>query len=144
MPCFLAALHRLDGDVGGGLGEGGEDAAGVEPAHAERPEEVLPVDVARLQLAGGGVAAVGHAHGAADAEAALGEVEAVADGAADAVVGPPLDEVGVHAALQDEVFDQVADLVVGEGGDDGGLAGRSSSAGRGRRCIRRRLPRPGN
>jgi hypothetical protein len=57
--------------------------------------------------------------GAADAEAALGEIEAVADGAADAVVLAPLDEVGRDAALHDEVLDEVPDLVVDEGGADG-------------------------
>src|SRR5690606_5502203 len=49
--------------------------------------------------------------------APLGEVEAVADLAPDAVVFLPLDETGVHAALQDEVFDEAADGVVGKGGD---------------------------
>ena len=46
---------RLLDDVGRGLGERGEDAAGVEPAHAERAEEVVPVDVAGLELRRGGV-----------------------------------------------------------------------------------------
>jgi hypothetical protein len=138
---LVGGLDGLDGESGGGLGERGEDAAGVEPAHAEFAEDVVPVEVARLELRGGGVAAVGVADGATDAEAALGEVEAVAHGAADAVVLAPLDEVGGDAALHDEVLDEVADLVVDEGGADGGLVDRSISAGRGRCCIRRRLPR---
>jgi ornithine carbamoyltransferase len=48
----------------------------------------------------------------ADAEAAFGEVEAVADGAADAVVFAPLNKLRVDAALHDEVFDEVADLII--------------------------------
>jgi hypothetical protein len=78
-------------------------------------------DVAALDLRGGGVATVGIADGTADAEAAFGEVEAVADRAADAVVFAPLDELRVDAALHDEVLDEVADLVVNERGDDGGF-----------------------
>ena len=69
---------RLGDDLRRRLGERREDAARMEPAHAERPEEVLPVDVAGPQLRRSRVAAVGHPEGAAHAEAALGEVEPVA------------------------------------------------------------------
>ena len=61
---FALLLHR----------QRGEDAAGVEPARAEFSEDVFPVDVAGLELRGGGVAAVRVADGAADAKAALGEI----------------------------------------------------------------------
>ena len=57
---------------------------------------------------------------AADAEAALGEVQAVADRAADAVVVAPLDEIDVHPSLEDEVLDEVPHLVVDEGAHQGG------------------------
>ena len=57
---------------------------------------------------------------AADAEAALGEVEPVADAAADAVVGHPADVRDVDAALEHQVLDEPADRVVGERGDDRG------------------------
>ena len=63
----------------------GENAAGVQPARADLAENVVPVEIAGLELAGGGIAAVGNAHRAAHAEAALGEIQAVADGAAHAV-----------------------------------------------------------
>ena len=117
---LLGDLDRLDGGLGGRLGEGREDAARVEPADAELAEEVFPVEVAGFDLRGGGVAAVRDADGATDAEAALGEVEAVADRTADAVVLAPLDEVGVHAALHHEVLEQAADLVVDERRAHGG------------------------
>ncbi len=81
--------HGFLADVGGGFGERAEDAAGVEPAGAFFAEDLVPVDVAGLELGDGGVAAVGAAEGCADAEAALGEVEAVASGAAYAVVFGP-------------------------------------------------------
>ncbi len=48
---------------GGGIGEGGEDAAGVEPADAAFAEEVVEVDIAGLHVHGGGVAAVVHGDG---------------------------------------------------------------------------------
>ena len=69
----------------------------------------------------GGVGTVGAADSAADAEAALGEVDAVAADSADAVGFLPVDQIGVHAALLDEVLHELADLVVGECGDDGGI-----------------------
>lgn len=55
---------------------------------------------------------------AADPEAALGEVQAVAHGTADAVVRRPVDEGRVQAAAQDDVLEQPTDLVVGECRDD--------------------------
>ena len=78
MPCLLGRLDRLDDELRRGVAQRGEDAAGVEPAHAELAEDVVPVEIAGLELAGGGVAAVGNAHRAAHAEAALGEIQAVA------------------------------------------------------------------
>ena len=110
----------LDGGLQWLTVEHAVDAARVEPADAELAEEVVPVDVVRPELRRGGEATVADADGAADAEAALGEVQAVADGAADAVVVAPLDELRVDAALEDEVFDEAADLVVRERGDDRG------------------------
>ena len=103
---LVCGLDGFDGEFGGRVGKRGEDAAGVKPAHAELAEDVIPVDVAGLELRRGGVAAVGIADGAANAEAALGEVQAVANGAADAVVFAPLDEVGGDAALHDEILDR--------------------------------------
>ena len=81
---------------------------------------MLPVDVARPQLRGGRVAAIGHAEGAAHAEAALGEVEPVAHRPADAVGRNPADEARVDPSLEHEVLEQPADLVVGERGHDAG------------------------
>ena len=101
---LLRRRHGLLGDERRRLGEGGEDPAGVEPARAVPAEERVPVDVARLHLRGGGVAAVGAADGGAHAEAALGEVEAVADRAPDAVVGHQAHVGLVDAALVDEVL----------------------------------------
>ena len=124
-----------------------ESAAKMPPVCNQRepfswPKIDGPVEVAGLDLADGGVAAVGAAGSGAQAEAALGEVEAVAHCAADAVVRDPADERGIDAALENEVFDEAADGVVGERGGDGGAQAKSSGAVRGRRCIRRRPPTP--
>ena len=73
------------------------------------------------------VAAVRNAHRAAHAEAALGEIEAVAHRPADAVVGHPLDELGRHAALQDEILEQPADVVVRKRGADGGAQAEAAA-----------------
>ena len=61
-----------------------------------------------------------HAFGAAQAEAALDEIEPVARRATAAVVGHPLDVAGVHAALQDEVLQKPTHGVVDKGRDHGG------------------------
>ena len=85
VPCLPGRLDGLDDELRRGVAQRGEDAAGVQPAHAELAEDVVPIEIARLELAGGGVAAIGNAHRAAHAEAALGEIQAVAHRAAHAV-----------------------------------------------------------
>ena len=114
------SLHGLADDGRGAGRERRHDASGVEPADALGGKEGVPVDLAGMELGDGGVAAIHHAHGSADAGAALEEVDAVAGGAADAVVGEPTQMREVDAALEHEVFEQAADGVVGERRDDGG------------------------
>ena len=63
------------------------------------------------------MAAIRAAERGADAEALLGEVEADARVAAEAVELAPDDLRGVDAALHHEVFDQPAEIVDGQGGD---------------------------
>ena len=104
------------------------------------PKIDCPVEVAGLDLADGGVAAVGAAGGRAHAEAALGKVEAVADGAAHAVVGNPFEQGSIHAALQDEVFDQAADGVVGQRGGDGGAQAEAAAQSAGHVVFAAALP----
>jgi hypothetical protein len=119
---LAGGVHGFNGDLGGGGGERGEDAAGMEELRSVLgAEDRLPIEVAGLDLADGGVAAIGTARGGADAVTAFSKVEAVADGAADAVVGNPAEEGRIDAALKDEVFNEAADGVVGDGGRDGGV-----------------------
>ena len=115
---LFRGLHRLDGQIGGGFRQRGENPAGVEPTRTEFSENVIPIEISAFELRGRGVSAVGHADRPAHAEAALGEVESVAHGTPDAVILPPFDESGIHPALHDEVLDQVPDFVVDERGAD--------------------------
>ena len=110
--------HRLGRDIRRGGGQRREDAAGVEPAGALPTEEGIPVDLARAQLAGRRVPPVRDPDRPAEAEAALGEVEPVADRAPDAVVGDPADVREVNPALEAEILDEPANRVVDERGDD--------------------------
>ena len=116
----LGGLHGFEHNLRGGLGERGVNAAGVQPAHAQPAEDVLPIHLARPHLAGGGVRPIGDAHRAAHAVTALREVQPHPRVAPDAIEGHPLDESRVHPALQDEVLDQSPHLVFREGRDHGG------------------------
>src|SRR5439155_2423151 len=103
------------------VAEGCENAASVEPACGEFAEDVVPIEIAGFELAGGGVAAVGNSYRAAHAKTALGKIQAVPRGAPDTVVGDRFDELCIHASLQDEILQQTADVVVGKSSADGGL-----------------------
>jgi hypothetical protein len=46
----------------------------VKPANAQLSKNVVPVEIARLELAGGGVATVRNANGTTYSEAAFGKV----------------------------------------------------------------------
>src|SRR5437763_1172195 len=111
-------FHRFGRHGGRGLGERGENAAGMEPARAAKDR--VPIEIAGFELGDGGVAAVGAAERGARAESALGEVEAIARAPADAVVVDPAQPGEIAAALQHEVFDQAPNSVVDERSDDGG------------------------
>ena len=118
---FLGRLHRFDHDVRRGLSERGVDSTGVEPTGAEFPKNMIPVDIAGLELRSGGIPAVRHAHRAADSKAALRKVKSVTHTAADAVVFTPLDEVGGNPTLHDKILHEVTDLIIDERRDDAGL-----------------------
>ena len=80
MPCRRAACIASSATAAVVSREGGEDAAGVQPAHAQRAEEVVPVDVAGRRAAAAAVCPRSEQPTrSADAEAALGEVQPVAD-----------------------------------------------------------------
>ena len=126
-PMLPGRLHRLDNQRRSRIAQGGENAAGVQPARAEFAEDVVPIEIAGFELTGSGVAAVGNAHSAAHTVAALGEIEAVARDAANAVERDPLDELSIHATLQNEILDEPAHVVIGERGADGGLKAEAAA-----------------
>ena len=64
--------------------------------------------------------AIGASERGAHPKTAFDEVQSVAHGAADAVIGNPVNDL-VHAALVHQVLDQPACGIVGEGGDVGSL-----------------------
>ena len=65
-------------------------------------------------MASGGVTTIRDADSATDTETTLGEIETIANRAADAVVFAPFDEVGIHSTLHDEVFNQATDFIIDE------------------------------
>ena len=117
MPACAGGLHGLDHQVGRGGRQRGEDAAAVEPAHALVAEEPRPIHVAGLHLRGGRVGPIRAAHRGAHAVALLGEVQPHATVPANAVERPPNHVRQVHAALEHQVFQQVADFAIGNGRD---------------------------
>src|SRR5215470_3987956 len=83
----------------------------MKPSCTVLSEDLFPIDVGGFHLRNGGLAAVGAAESGADAESALDEVEAIADGAADAIVRNPTYNL-VYTALIHQVFDKSADRVI--------------------------------
>src|SRR5881296_843069 len=71
----------------------------------------VPIDIAGLKLRYRSVPAIVRSYSGAHAEAALGEVESVAGGVADAIV--------LNPALVNQILEQVADRITGEGSNDG-------------------------
>jgi hypothetical protein len=65
------------------------------------------------------MAAVRGPDGAAHTETSFGEVQAIADGTSYPVEGHPSDPGWIDTALEDAVFEETADFVIGEGGADG-------------------------
>ena len=89
----------------------------MEPARTAFAEDIIPVDIALLELRCRRIAPVGGAFGSPDAIAAFREIESVTGSPAYAVVRDPLDEPRIDAALHDEVLHQMADFIVDKRGD---------------------------
>src|ERR1019366_4034353 len=66
----FSGLHGFDDDLGGGFREGGEDAAGVEPADAAG-KDFGPIEIAGLEPGGGFIRAIVEDHGSTHAVAAI-------------------------------------------------------------------------
>ena len=119
--------HGIVGDGDGGGRQPGEDAAGVEPAHAELAEQPIPVDIAGLHRRGRRVGAVRHSDRRPDAEATLGEVQGSPVAASEIVGFLPHDVFEIDPALQHQIFEESSDLVVGDRGHVGDALPEASS-----------------
>src|SRR5438128_1242384 len=98
----------------------------MKPARTLSTENIFPIDIAALQLGRGRMSAVGTSECGADAKSALGEVQTIAHGATDAIVGNPADQRLIHPALVDKGFDQAADRIVGKSCNDGSVEAKAS------------------
>jgi len=103
-----------------GVRQRGKDAAGVKPAGSPVPENLFPVHIPCAQLRRSGQPAIGATHSTSDSEPALGEIQSVTDGTANAIIIGPLNERCIHPTLQDEVFQKEPHLILCKGGDHGG------------------------
>src|SRR5690606_416714 len=89
---FLCGLNGFNYKFRSGVAERGENAAGMQPAHAEFSENVIPIKIAGLELAGGGVAAIRNSHGTARAKTAFSEIQSVTCDTANAIEWQPFNE----------------------------------------------------
>ena len=111
----LGCLHALDDQRGCGLGERGEDAAGMKPAHAAA-ENLRPVEITGLEQGAGFIRAVVEDDRRAHAVAAIA-VNGGHIGPADAVVLEPFVERR-HAGFPHAALDELADRIIDHCGRD--------------------------
>src|SRR6266850_528790 len=111
----------------------------MKPANAAA-EQTLPINLPRFHLRDRGVTAVRASERGAYAETSLGEIEAVTRATADAVVSNPADPREVDSALQDEIFDQPADGIVDQRGDNGRAQAEAAAKTTGHVVLAAALP----
>ena len=137
---LLGSLHRLQHHGSGILRQSGVNTAGVHPAHAQGAKDIIPVHIAGLQLRNSGVATVRSAHSAANTVATLHKVQSVTHGAADTVKGNPSDQGSIYPALEDQVLQQVAHLVLSKGSDHAGAHTKATAQPAGYIILAAALP----
>src|SRR5712664_119204 len=98
----------------------------MKPARAPLSKNLLPIDVARLQLRDCGVPAIVTSQRCTRAEAALCKIEAVARRAAHAIVLHPAHQRLVHPALVNEILKEPPNGITGERRDDCGVKGKAA------------------
>ena len=92
--CYLRSCFR----------QRAKNPAGVKPARALFDKDCFPVNLAGLELRNGRVPAIRTSESGAHAKPTLGEIQAVADRAADAVIFDPADMAEIDAALKHQIF----------------------------------------
>src|SRR4029077_6593282 len=86
----------------------------MKPPRAFFDKDLLPIDVARLELRNGRMSPIRTSQRSAHAKSALGEIQAVSNGAADAIVFNPANVTLIDAALEHQILDQAPHGIVGE------------------------------
>src|SRR5208283_2775278 len=118
---LFGLFDRFEDQLWRGVTQRGEDAAGVQPPDADLAENMVPIEITGLELAGRRVAAVGNTHCTPDTKTTLGKIQTVAGDPTNPIERQPLDEFSADSALQYKILDQPADLVVGECRAHGGF-----------------------
>src|SRR5580698_3043448 len=90
----------------------------MEPTCAVFAKNLIPIDIAGLQLRNRGVSAIGAANCGPNSESSFSEVQSIADSAANAVIVNPANEALVNSALMEQVLKQTAGWIVGNGCDN--------------------------
>src|SRR6266704_1147960 len=119
--------NRFDHQLWCRIAQGGKDSAGVKPADTQLAKDMLPIKIARFELAGCGVTTIGNANSASDAKAALGEIQAIAYRPPYTVIRNPFHTFHIHAALQYKILQQMAHIIVGKSRADRRLEPKATS-----------------
>src|SRR5438552_8885361 len=114
----LGRFHRLPRHVRSRFRQRSTNTAGMKPARAFLDKDSFPIDLAGLEVRNRRVPAIRTSERGAHAKSALGEIQAVADRAADAVVLDPADMAEIDAALEHQILDEASHGIVSEGRDD--------------------------
>src|SRR5260370_19545877 len=89
--CALGGLHRLSRHLRSCLRKRAKDSAGVKPLRTLFDKDLLPINVTGLELRNRGMSPIRAPQRSAHAKPTLGEIQAVADRAADTIVFDPTD-----------------------------------------------------
>src|ERR1043165_7639910 len=101
---FSRRKHRLARDSRSRSRECAENSTRMKPASAFSSEDLIPINIARLQLRDGGMTAIRTTGRGANSVATFRKVQAIAYGSPDAIELNPVQMRLVHAALIDQIL----------------------------------------
>src|SRR6266567_446776 len=84
----------------------------MEPPDARNSKNMLPIEIARLELAGGRVASIGNPHCPAKTKPALRKVQAVSHHPSHTIVRHPSHRLHLHTTLQYKILQQSSNLII--------------------------------
>ena len=117
VPCLRGAFHCLDNYIAGFLTQGGKDTAAVEPTDSIFTENLFPVNISRPKLAGGAVTSVRTTECGAYSVTGFSEIQPDSRVSPQAIIRYPAHIAHIYSALENQVFEQVADFIVGNSGN---------------------------